>query len=175
MAKIKQTLAQAIAKKMVTDTIGKKISDLKTEMSERAIMVVNSQTPPDILAAYNKYPSYIRETSYLTPVFNGLNESSIRVNRDFPSPYGNSKAFEVDRETYEYFQDSRLKLRTLNNEYELLQNKIYATILSLSTPKNLKEKFPEAYALLTSETLSEQITTVALPIEEIQSLLLKYV
>lgn len=174
MKRITKEIARDVAKRMVTDTIGKELTKVKTEASLICASAITEVTPKEVLVVFHNHKSYVNTCRRLTPCFNGERLREFEVN-DLPTNQNSSwnRIIDCDEANFTILK----KLDQELSKLELLRNdtlhQIEATLLSLCTPKKIKEHFPEAYDYLPLDK-EEISSTICLPISNLQTILKKF-
>lgn len=172
MDRITKTIASSMAERMVNDTIGKKISELKYKIGEKGDLVVKENIPSEVFAVMAKWPDYIKKDNHIRVKHDSIQAKySVECNNHFPDNGAYRRWFEVDRKTLDWFLKKGDELDLLNSEKRKMLLQIEETLLSLRTSKRIAKEFPNAVPYLPTEEAENKI---ALPIQELSNLLNKY-
>jgi|ERR1035437_3393725 hypothetical protein len=172
--RITKSEAIKIAELMVNYTINKKISSLKEEMSILMTPVVIEKIPTEVMKCFESFPNHFKTNSSVKAVFNGGGSEHVILSNSYPCTGGWGDCYETPKDIYDKLVRLSNKRSKLKEESYKLKNDIQSTLISLATYKKIKDQFPEAFAYIPAEWLSESFTTLALPIEELIKELNKY-
>ena len=172
MKRIGKILATGIACSMANDTIGKEIRKMEDEISSKSYSIALSVVPKEVMDFYLKYPQYTNTCGSVAFRYGTSTDKYATLTDSIPAVNGNRPYIDLHVSDYEWITNKKIEIKELEDKKLKLINQIQSTLLQLSTPKRIKEQFPEAYEYLEEE--SETCTDIALPIEELQSLLASY-
>jgi len=172
MKRIGKILAAEIARSMANDTIGKEIIKIEDEISDKSYSIAISEVPHEVMNFYLKYPQYTNTCGSVSFRYGTSTDKYVSLSDSIPAVNGNRPYIDLPVVDYEWITNKKLDIKELEDKKLKMINQIQSTLLHLATPKRIKEQFPEAYEYLEEE--SETCTDIALPIEELQSLLATY-
>ena len=167
--KISKSLAQKVAKDLCAKTIGVKLEDVKKEMSVLADKHILFRTPVEVLEFQQKYPAYTKTSSYCR-LMHGEDNIYLSCSRN-PSATESTQQVELSKTDFDKLLKFEQKKEELKSKMRKAERDTIATLLNLSTFKKIKEIFPEAFALIPEEYLSDSNTVVALPMASLRETL----
>lgn len=138
--KISKQLAEDLAK-MLTLKKDKAIEKAKKGLTDFAEKIYLKSIPKEVMAMFEKYPSYIKKTNYLYISGKGLNHESVYLSKSFPSK--ESVAFQPTEKECDNFRRLIDNSENLRNKKRELINQTEAALITLSTSKRVSEQFPE--------------------------------
>lgn len=172
MKKMSQTLANQIASQMCNESIDVTITTLKKTFADQATKLALDSFPKELVGCFHEYASYFRNSSTALFICDGMKNSAY-MNKQIPSEYGSTPSISVTREQFDNLASQQTAISDLEEKRGTLYNKIYKTLLSLSTPKKIQEHFPEAMQYLPEEE-EKTVTELTLPMSDIRDLLKKF-
>ena len=172
--KISKQRAHDVAKKMSNAAIQPKIKELKTELEAIFEPHILKQIPPDIIELYAKYPKWFRTSSTYRPVVNGVGEFGVSVSKEYPSVGEYGKPIEVSKDIYKKMIKICREIENLRSKEDELKRNIEATLNQLSTFKSINKNFSEAMPFIPDEWMSDSVTSIAVPIENLRKELSQY-
>lgn len=169
---VTKTMAQEIAKKMIqpmADEIDKKQSVLQNYVET----IVLNQIPVEVQKTFKKYRRYFNGCSSV--YLNVGSAETRRFNVDYDKiPYNNNtNTYQCTNEQFDFVSKARKDLEVLKEERQKTEESIITTLLSLRTVKKVIEQFPSA-AEYAKEYDEKKVTTLSLPISDIDKVLSKY-
>lgn len=173
MKRITRSIAEEVANKMCNATIDKEIDTFRKELNRIGTMLLIDSLPKQIVEAYKHSPSYFKTSESLYVFADDLKRLELATKKLPVAGGAWANTVEINRNVYDSLLSDLRKLRDLKDRRNQLYNQIYSTLLSLSTPKKIKEQFPEGYAHI-AERAEAKDKQLALPIEDLRKTLSQY-
>lgn len=138
-------------------------------MAEIADRIIDDATPSNVKDAYALFPKYFNISSTCMLI---CENDSLRMScTSHPSKESWNPNYEVSREVFRTLFDINAEIEDLHILFDRTKTDIEVTLLSLATFKRIKENFPEAFALIPAEHLTDSITSLAIPIDALRKTL----
>lgn len=167
--KISKSLAQKVAKDLCTKTIGVKLEEVKNGMSTLADKHILSRIPLEVLEFQKKFPTYTKTSNYCR-LAHGQDSIYLSCSKN-ASTTESTQQVELSKTDFDKLFKLEQKKEELKSKMRKAEQDTIATLLNLSTFKKIKEVFPEAFALIPEDYLSDSNTTIALPMASLRETL----
>lgn len=148
--------------------------------------VLRKHTPSRVLEIERKFPDHIRTMGY-TSIYTGFrNEFVLSVVLKCPIFDGYQKVIKDSKEISDLARECKKKREEYNEKIAKMRHKLHCVLGPITSPKKLREEFPEAYAIWeglgsvdgdpkTLDLLRERANEIKKEVRELKELLgLKY-
>lgn len=118
-----------------------KIEDIKKQIGERMVKIIDGETPEELLPFVKKNSSFVKTTKYIY-IWN-LDHSDKYITLDeFVS--GNDTV--IDKATMKC-EDMVNQIKNVKQDIKQMTNRINCTLNTIGTTRKLEQEWPEAYKL----------------------------
>ena len=163
------TVTKAIATEVAIKLVAKKkeaIEKLEKELKSLTVDAYKKTVPKEVLDVFEKYPDYIRTSTYCSLSGHGWDWQILKFGVTLPKK--NNSGTQFDAKTSEKLRKLFDKIQADSTKMRKTLHEIEVTLFNLRTYKRVEENFPEAFALLPAKITTALSTDVSTLRQEIK-------
>lgn len=148
---ISKMTAEQIATKLV-EKKRKEVDELDQEIKKLCTEKAESQVPSEVHKLFKVHSEFVETACEAYLDGHGLSREYIKLSKNVPAPNGYRVIIKMDAAFGKKILTLLNKKKDKNDATVKLKNEIIQALLTLRTSKQIIEKFPEAAALLPSQS-----------------------